>query len=279
MKKTHIAIICGALLVILGGCASLSGIADSAGGFNPLGAVQAKAEKRVNAEIASGVGLTGLERKMMFNMMYSQVYFVGGFAPAHYDLEEGQGMVWSLVSKGDEGEEGQMETERALLKTLDDGSSWWYLSWSSDDAEDPAQWEFEALMDADMQAVKLRYYNADVGRIEETEFAPSAEAESEEDGTMEEPEEVPSSDLETDDLSSLSRGREKVKVGAGTFNAEKLVWEITDEETGEKVVYIWWVDSSVPGGLVRYEYSAEGSSITGELSSLKKGYTTKFSSY
>ena len=278
MKKKMI-MCCVAAALILSGCMSFSDLVPSAGGLNPLGAAQAKAEKRANAEIASGIGLTAMNRKMMFNMMYSQVYFIGGFGPGLYDMEEGQGAVWSMTSKDNDGTGDRIETERALLKNLADGSSWWYLGWRTAGGDDAEEWEFEALMDADMQALKIRYYNADVGRIQEAVFTPDGSAAAEDEETMEEPEEVPSSELETEDLSSLSRGREKIKVGAGTYTAEKIVWEFWDEESGESVTYTWWVEPSVPGGLVKYVFKGTESSVEGELESLKKGYKTKFGSY
>jgi hypothetical protein len=265
-----------ALIAGLASCSVLSNVLPS--GMNPLASAQEKAEKRANAEVASGIGLTGMTRKMMFNMIYAQVYFVGGFAPGIYLPKDGEGAAWKVTSKPDGEKPSVIETERALLKKNADGSSWWYLSWKSSDGEETQEWAFEALMDKDMQAVKIRYFNEDVGRIEESAFdKPSAKSKPNDEKAP--PEKAPASQLDKDELGRMSKGKETVKTAAGTFKADKLVWEYADEENGKKAVYTWWVDPAVPGGLVKYDYRADKDSITGELVSLKKGYATKFKSF
>lgn len=266
-----------AFAAALSSCAFLSG---SLGSFDPLAGVKASAEKRANAEIASGVGLTGMTRKMMFNAIYAQVFFIGGFNPGIYDLNETQGCVWRLVSKGDKDEKASVvESERAFLKQNADGSSWWYLSWKTEDEE----WAFEALMDASMMAKKIRYYNADVKRIEEATFEdksakPAKGAKEGEDKSP--PPQAPSAAMTAKDLGAYSKGREKVSVGAGSYAADKIVWELKNSENGKKAVYTWWVDAKAPGGLVKFDWSdSDGSSLKGELMSVKKGYATKFQSF
>jgi len=256
-------------------CAMLSGGLRS---VDPLAGVKQSAEKRANAEIASGIGLTGMTRKMMFNVIYAQVFFIGGFNPDIYDLAETEGAVWRLESKNKEDEKASIvDSERALLKKNADGTSWWYLSWKTEKEE----WAFEALMDAEMMAKKIRYYNADVKRVEEAVFEEPAKEKAAKRGEEDKapPPEAPSSDMSAKDLPKYSKGREKVTVGAGTYQAEKIVWEWKDEESKEKVSYTWWIDSKVPGGLVKFLWADSDDSLKGELVSVKKGYSTKYKSF
>ncbi|MCP5453884.1 MAG: hypothetical protein H7A27_07855 [Spirochaetaceae bacterium] len=258
-------------LTLLASCFSLPGI----GGFNPLADLQSSVEARASAEVSSAVGLSGLERKAMFNVLYSQIFFIGGFGADFYGLEETQGSVWRIKSVDEDGSFSAVEAERAFLKRLPNGDSWWYLAWRGDGES----WEFEALMDGDQMARKIRYFNADVKRVEEAVFDTSGKAKP--DSETAPPEEAPTSELALEDLSGYSKGVETVKVGAGTFRAERIEWTFYDEDEKTTYRYTWWVDPKAPGGLVKYEWAKSGSkeSVSGELVSLKKGYKTKFASF
>jgi hypothetical protein len=268
MKVTVLAL---TLAALLSSCFSLPGI----GSINPLAGLQAQASNRVSAEVSSASGLTGLSRKMMFNVMYSQVFFIGGFGANYYDLAETQGTVWRIESFDEDGRKSSVEAERAFLKALPTGERWWYLAWRSEGET----WEFEALMDKNLMARKIRYYNADVKRVEEAKFDDPATAKPNSETAP--PEEAPASGLSLKDLPKYVDGKETIKIGAGTFKTERIEWDFFDEEEKVAYHYIWWVDPSAAGGLVSFQWSKERSkeSIRGELVSLKKGYTTKFSSY
>lgn len=247
----------------------------SIGGFNPLADLQAQVSNRASAEVSSAVGLTGMSRKMMFNVLYAQIFFMGGFGADLYDLEETQGAVWRIQSFDEDGGFESVEAERAFLKQLPGGDRWWYLAWRADGES----WEFEALMDKDLMAKKIRYFNADVKRVEESVFEQSAKADPDAENAP--PEESPTSDLDAKELSKHVKAKETVKVGAGTYSAERIEWSFYDEEEKVTYRYVWWVDPKAPGGLVKYEWTKSGSKerLTGELASVKKGYKTKFSSY
>ncbi len=268
MRKLCLSLALAAAGALLVSCVSVPGV-------NPLGKVQEAANKRVSAEVSSATGLTGMSRKMMFNMLYAQIFFIGGFGADYYDLAETQGSVWRIKSVDSDGNASVVEAERALLKVLPSGEAWWYLTWR---AEGEA-WEFEALMGKDLMARKIRYYNADVKRVEEAKF--DEPGKSAPDSETAPPEEAPASNLSEKDLPKYTKGRETIKVGAGTFQADRIVWSFYDEEEKTTYTYTWWVDPKTPGGLVKYEWKKSGSkeSIQGELASLKKGYTTKFASF
>jgi len=258
-------------LLMLSSCFSLPGI----GGFNPLGDLQSSLSDRASAEVASASGLTGMTRKMMFNVMYSQVFFIGGFGAGYYNLEETQGTVWRIETTDEDGQMSYVEAERALLKTLPTGEQWWFLAWRADGEV----WEFEALMGKDMMARKIRYFNSDVKRVEESIFDDPAKAKAGSETAP--PPEASTSGLDPKDLPKFVEAKETVKVRGGTFQAERIEWNFFDEEEKVNYHYIWWVDPKAPGGLVRFQWTQDGGkgSVQGELVSLKKGYKTKFASF
>ena len=243
---------------------------------NPVANIKEKAKARLDAEAASAVGITGMNRKMMFNTLYAQIFFIGGFGAGYYELEETQGTVWRLSATDSDGNVSSVEAERALLKKLPDGSSWWYLGWKS--GED--SWEFEAQMDKDLLARKIRYYNEDVKRIQESEFKYSEEKTDPTEETSP-PEEAPVSSLDFSDLHNYSKGRESIKISGKTFECERIEWSYHNEEENKTITYTWWVDASAAGGLIKYEWSLSGTKemVKGELVSIKKGYKTKFKSF
>ena len=270
MKKSLLCGIAGffVFVLLLGSCGSLPGV-----GGGLFGGIQQSISDRASAEIASATGLTGMTNKMMFNMMYSQVLFIGGFGAGFYELEETQGAIWTITSTDEDGTVSKVDAERALLKKLPNGDEWWYLSWRTG----TDSMEYEALLNKDYQAKKIRYYNPDVKRVEEAVFKETAASTSDEAP----PPEPGASSLDMNDLSNLSKGNETITIGSGTYNTERLEWTYTDTDENATYNYTWWVDTKTAGGLVKYNWVKSGSkeSLSGELASLKKGYTTKFSSF
>lgn len=257
----------------LSSCFSLPGV----GGFNPLADLQAQVSARASAEISSAAGITGMQRSMMFSVLYSQIFFIGGFGADYYDLAETQGTVWRMETRDEDGTVSVVEAERAFLKALPSGQRWWYLAWRADGES----WEFEALMDSELNARKIRYFNADVKRVEETVFDDPQTTKGAEESETTAPEASPVTGLNPEDLPEYSKGKEKIKVGAGAFVADRLEWSFLDEEENVTYRYTWWVDPKAPGGIVKFEWTRSDSKefVKGELVSMRMGYKTKFSSY
>jgi len=263
-KAFHFAIGALALSILLSSCSSLP---------DPLGLFGKKASDRLSAEAASATGLTGFNRKLMFNMVYAQVFFVGGFGADLYALEETQGTIWRVESRDENGNVSKLESERALLKKLPNGDQWWFLAWRPEgDAI-----EFEALMTSAKDAKKIRYFNKDVNRVEEAVFDETAKK----DAQNAPPPDAAAGSMTRSDLAKLIKGKETITVGSGTYNTDRMEWTFTDQEEKTTYKYTWWVDAKVPGGLVKYLWTKEGSkqSLGGELYSINKGYKTKFSSF
>ncbi|ULQ60935.1 hypothetical protein K7I13_06680 [Brucepastera parasyntrophica] len=225
------------------------------------------------AELASMVGLTGLTQKARFKVLYTQVMYVGGYGGGTFALEEGQGLVWKTVTTDEDGNTTSVTAERALLKNLPDGDEWWYLGW--DNGTD--KWEYEVLMDANQKSKKIRFYNSDLQRVEEAEFNSKLSLGSGSDDAA--PASGAIAGINWKDLTSYIQGTEKITVGAGTYQAQKL--DYTVKTSSSETSYTWWTNSDVPGELIKYAWIKTGTKSvnSGELAAIKKGYTTKFSSY
>lgn len=265
------------LAAVLSACFSLPG-----GVPNPLADLSRSVSNRISGEIVSASGISGMTNKMMFNMVYAQVFFVGGFGADFYSLEETQGTIWKIQSRNEDGSISTVEAERAFLKALPNGDRWWYLAWRADGEE----WAYEALMSRDLEPKKIRYMNPDVKRIEEAVFtdqagSSQAAGKAADQETAAPPDEVPVSDYNLADFRNNIVGRETITVGGKRYNCEKIVWTVVDEEEKVTYTYTWWVDASVPGGLVRYDWARSDSKETlkGELVSFRSGYSSRFNSF
>jgi len=270
-KKVFRAFTLVAVIALLASCFSFPGIG------NPL---TDALEKRANAEVASAIGISQMTRKMMFSVVYTQIFFIGGFNAAYYDLEETQGTIWRLESTDEDGKVSFVEAERALLKKLPNGDSWWFLAWRDEEQS----FEFEVLFDKDLNPIRMRYYNEDVKRIEEAKFdPPSKNADPKKETTP--PPKAESADYKTlDDFYKSTKAKttkETIKITSGTWACTRIEWSIYDEDEKATYHYVWWIDTKATGGLVKFEWTKSGSKekLKGELISIKKGYTTKFKSF
>ncbi|MBU0934669.1 MAG: hypothetical protein KKI09_12010 [Spirochaetes bacterium] len=276
MKVTKLLPGLGAVTLILILALCLSSCFSLPGGIpNPFADLSQSVSNRVSGELVSASGISGMTNQMMFNMVYAQVFFMGGFGADFYDLAETQGTVWRVESREDDGSISIVEAERALLKILPNGDRWYYLSWRADGEE----WSYEALMNDDLEAKKIRYFNPDVKRVEESTFDAVADKDAEDETAA--PEDAAVAEYDLEDFKKNIAGREIITVGGSSYTCDRIVWSYTDEEEKVNYTYTWWVDSSAPGGLVKYEWTRSDSKETlrGELVSFHSGYNTRYSSY
>ena len=215
--------------------------------------------------------MLALQNVMLFNVAYMQVFFLGGYDPGFDDFREGQGITWE-ISGDQSGSEDSFLAERALLRRNADGSSWWYLGYraGSDNME------YEVLMDREYVPLELVWNDPDSRENLRYTFE-TDEAEAEASGAED-------SVVYSDEFASdNSLGRERVTVGSGTYTSEHLSYVVTDDGSGGRLQYDWWLVDDVPGGLVKYEYrqvsGRDESLLSGELVAVKDGYTTRFGAY
>ncbi len=274
LRKKLVTLLMSVVLVSLVGCSSI--MEGVAGTSDLIGKTQA----RVNQAALDAVGIGAMEDAVLATLIYTQVFFAGGYAAGYGDFDEGEGVVWDITSKDDEGIE-TIRVERALLKRNADGSAWWLLRYSAEGEEDFLS---EALMSDSYDLLVFRYRDPETDAIRE--WIP------EQDGVEDEEEE------DTEDMEQVGYydgaygdyvvGTENVTVPAGTFRAEHIVIEdvyVPEEDDVEtesyEVRYEWWITGDVPGELVKYIWAntSEGTSLSGELVSNEKGYTTRLDSF
>jgi hypothetical protein len=251
-----------AVVLAITGCAGLDGVVGDVAGR----AVSSAVERRIEGMYA------GFTDEMLFQLAYTQVFFLGGYGFGTDDFAEGEGATWRITSR-DGSETSTATAERALLEWHANGDGWWYLLYTPEDGE---TLEYEVLVDREMQAREMYMRDPETGEIRHHEFAydegdPEAMSESEE--ALQE-EGYRTETVQVRDWDDYRTERVTVRVGAGTFEADLLVHRITDEESGDTMEYRWWVTEDVPGDLVQYEFEdlKDGGVLHGEMVSIRRDY-------
>ncbi|TVQ37419.1 MAG: hypothetical protein EA384_12270 [Spirochaetaceae bacterium] len=255
-------------VVALAGCGTFDAVVSDA-----FGAAMARP-----GEALLGRMMAGWTDAMAFQMAYLQVFLLGGYGAGLEEFAEGEGVTWEVVS-GDDGDSARFIAERALLRRNPDGTMWWYLAYRSEDNGQEVELEYEARLDADYRALEIYFRDPETGDIHHR-VLDQVELVDDDDDDWD--------DLEYDDdhvvwdeeVGELRRERVRVTVGAGTFDADYLVYEFTDDETGERAEYRWWITDQIPGELVLYEWEGtETGMVRGELMEVRRDYRTRFGAY
>ncbi len=222
--------------------------------------------------------MAGYTDVMMYQLVYTQSFYLGGFGVVPEDYEVGQGATWRVTTV-DRDEESSYTAERALISRLDDGSTWWYLNFDPDDAESV---EYEILLSPQLQAREMYFRDPETGDIRYHEFAHD-ETEAEE---LEEGEEsleaygYQTGHYYADSWSEYHERTEEITIGAGTYHAEVLLFNprYVDEDVEHNVEYRWWLNEMVPGHLVQFEYRdlENGGAFHGEMVDLRDDYSPRF---
>ena len=280
-----------AAIVLLSSCMSIFDSINSTANLVNGKVSQTKAS--ANQAVADAVGIGALEDGMVAALVYSQAFFAGGYTQGYSDFSEGEGVVWKVTAiDGDNPEEEEsIEIERALLKRTAEGHSWWLLRYSDEEGSELVS---ESLLDNDYGMLIFRYRDPETQKIREWKPDTSEETdESKKSGNTEDSEQESEVDayeaaFYRGDFQDNIIGTEKIKVPAGTYTVDhvRIVDSYSTEDSeGEsetyEVRYEWWIDTDVPGDLVKYEWTneTEDSGIKGELLDHKQGYNTQLSSY
>ncbi len=240
------------------------------------GAVSSAIEQELGARLA------GYTDVMMYQLAYTQTFYLGGYGFAPDTFEEGQGATWRVESV-DRDEVSSFNAERALLKRNEDGSTWWFLKFDADDTE-PLM--FEVLYSANLEAREMYVRDPETREVRHHIFSYDADevAETEEGEESLEEFGYQTNYFYAESWDQYRQDRETITTGAGTFDTDLLfvstreMEEYDDEETYD-VEYRWWVSRDVPGELVRFEYrdlESEGT-LRGELIEFREDYRARFS--
>ena len=278
-KKLKNTLFLSLVLLLFAGLSGCASVMDGVAGTSDL---LGKTKARVNQAALDAVGVGALEDAVLASLIYSQVFFAGGYGAGYGDFEEGEGVAWDVTSSDDEGSE-TIRIERALLKRNADGSAWWLLRYSAEGEDDFLS---EALMSEDYDLLTFRYMDPETDSIRE--WIPEQEEAEQESADDEETEEMAEVGFYEGSYGDYIVGTESVKVPAGTYMADHILIEdiyVAEEEGDDsqsyEVRYEWWITDEVPGELVKYIWAntSDGTSLSGVLVSNKKGYTTQLSSF
>ncbi len=261
MKKGFLLVM--ACLILLSGCA-----------FNTVRAgISASIEQRVTDHYLSVFELQ--MHRVNFSMIYTQTFSLGGFAHGHTNFSQGDSVTWK-VEAHDQGMSSSYTTQRALVAKQIDGTSWWYLSLTSDEGE----FAYAMLADAELAPLTIRFMDPNTGKPAELPFEkPTKEAYAQTDaypGMLPESYDEEIVIRDPRDLLDHTISTERITVGAGSFDTKKLEYSYEDPDTGETFGYTWWVNSQVPGELVRFIWGdpKDESFMKGEITRIDRGFTT-----
>ncbi len=227
--------------------------------------------------------LAGYTDVMMYQLAYTQVFFIGGYGIDPDMFQEGQGTTWHVTSVDDD-ESMSYVAERALLKRLEDGSTWWYLTFEGEEMD---KITYEILLSPELQAREMYFQDPESGEVRHHEFAHD---DTEMDETEEGDETLEAMGYQTgyyytEAWDDYREGTESIVVGNRTFQTDVLLFtpenmeaEMEDDYDGEAFEYRWWVSEDVPGHLVKFEYMEEGNDggFHGELVDTRDDYTPRF---
>ncbi|TVQ70034.1 MAG: hypothetical protein EA363_08540 [Balneolaceae bacterium] len=241
-------------------------------------AVGAAIEQELGSRIA------GYTDVMMWQLAYTQAFYMGGYGFTPGDFEEGQGATWRIEAV-DRDDISSFTAERALLKRNEDGSTWWYLKFDADEAE-PV--EYEVRLSTDFVAREMYVRDPETREVRYHEFTFDDEEVAEADRGDESIEEIgyQTGYFYTEAWDQYRERSERITTGAGSFDTELLLFTaqdaqvyVDDDETDYRnVEYRWWVSRDVPGELVRFEYRDldDDGMLRGELISLRDDYRARF---
>ncbi len=249
-------------------------------------AVRSAIDDAVGQAISQELGsrLAGYTDVMMWQLAYTQAFYMGGYGFAPGDFEEGQGATWRIEAI-DRDDASSFTAERALLKRNDDGSTWWYLNFDADGAEAV---EYEVLLSSEFVAREMYVRDPESGEVRHHQFSFDESEREEADRGDESLEEIgyQTSYYFTEAWDQYRQGSERISTGAGSFDTELLLFTAEDarayadegEEIHDNMEYRWWVTKDVPGELVRFEYRDpdQDGVLRGELISLRDDYRARF---
>jgi hypothetical protein len=258
-----------AAALVLAGCSSfVDSILDTAFGSLESGETTSSTVEPTPREEAPDTGravqpaMPPAVMQAYVSALFTMVYYHGGYSFGTKSYKPGEWTRWSATGM----EQGE-EFEKALLAVTDEDAEWWQIIVRG--VEDGEQQEIilEALLteagDEHRQLLRLRALFP--GDEEPMEIAVDKDAG---------PWHMPPTELPEESLEGAKKGKEKVKVPAGTFNADHVVYR------DPRGVAEWWLAPQVPGGIVKYSFEEEGeTAYAAELQAFGKKAQTRLESY
>lgn len=247
---------------LLTGCFSASSVVDEGLG-SAAGAAGEQVGKALGAEIVRAADLpppgSARYNQVMVSqaqIMFAYAFSAGGQWPA--EAQYGPGEWASYEVRTAEGETALDTLSRAFLTRTDDGNEWWRVR----GAQDGEAWVYEALLDPKQEEVvrmRARDPEGKFGEVPVTEKTVYR----------------PPQRLTEESVDGATTGTEQVETTAGTFTARRV--EYSGMGSGGTVT--WFLSDEVPGHVVRYQASRNGSRYTSSLLNYGTDATTRLDSY
>lgn len=173
------------------------------------------------------------------NYLFTMAFHSGSYTFEGTDYAVGEWTRWRLLNSDEEGKPDELE--RAFLHRRDDGKEWWRVKLVSETEDGRDSIVVEGLLDPETGEF-LRMRGKMPGEVEAREMPV-------EEGTYTY---VQPRGLTRESLEGAMLGTETVRVPAGSYSAEHVRYGAMDY--GQ---YDWWLNESVPGGMVKYSRSYE----------------------
>lgn len=215
----------------------------------------------------------------VFNLAYNQTFFPGGYWVEEHGFEVGEAVRWRIVATDHDAERGEFEAERALVEVNPDGSQWWYIRYS----QDQYRFECEVLLDEFETPVEMWHREAaeQEPTFHEFDYEQAGHFGEADGGDLKALEAAGIATvvyLSTTEYQEAKREQVTLRVPAGEFQVDRLVYELDDSQTRERFSYEWWLAAQVPGDLVRFHWLDHQSEreLSGELLAISESYDSPF---
>lgn len=173
---------------------------------------------------------------MYVSYLFNVAFHSGSYQVSNEPYEAGEWTEWRMI---DAGEETSAVMRRAFLAETEDGNQWWQIVYENTESDE--EMIVEGLFSPDRsELLRLR---ALLPGEEEPQELPVQE------GTYGYAQPV---QLTEESVEGASKGMEEVNVPAGTFTAQHI------EYGAAGATMEWWLEESVPGGMVKYTRDAAG---------------------
>jgi len=264
-KCVTMAVLAAAL--VLAGCSSfVDSILDTAFGSLETDETEGTAEEQTPPDrplpAPSQPAMPPAVMQAYVSALFTMVFYHGGYSFETKAYKPGEWTRWRATGM----EQGE-EFEKAFLAVTDEEAQWWQIIVRG--VEDGEQQEIilEALFTEPEEDTRqlLRLRALFPGDEEPTEVAVDTQA-----GAWH----MPPAELPEEALEGARKGKEKVTVPAGTFNADHVTYR------DPRGVAEWWLASQVPGGMVKYSFQEGGeTAYAAELQAFGKNAQTRLGSY
>jgi len=264
VKKYATAAVLAAALVFSGCSSFVDSILDTAFGSLEAGETEGAAAEPSGRREPQPVpaAMPPAVMQAYVSAVFTMVFYHGGYSFETKAYKPGEWTRWSAAGM----EQGE-EFEKAFLAVTDEGAQWWQVITRGVEDGEKQEIILEAPSTETDQETRelLRLRALFPGDEEPTEIAVDQGA-----GVWH----MPPAELPEESLEGAKKGKEKVTVPAGTFNADHVSYR-DPRGTAE-----WWLAPQVPGGIVKYSFQEEGeTAYAAELLAFGKNAQTRLGSY